>query len=410
MNLGKYVLAMVIASTFAFITGCQSDSIAPDSLPSPPVNLHVSAVNSTSASFTWDAPADSANIAGYRIWWTNATTSDSADVPAAPTRYTLTGLAPGKPYSIAAATRRGTLLSVKSALAWSGTIVTVQPAAPRPVVGLRASSISASSVALRWTTQLDTGTIIYRAAWKSSVSSDSGSVSNLTSSTVTVSGLKAGETYTFSVYAVRGSIMSVPASIVWTGAIRYGTTTPIRLYETASANVSGLVLDPDRGGPAAISTVNGSVENVQLALYTMGLNNSFIIGTGYSIVEYRNSDKFDPNTFISDSIYDVSGLDAWLPSGSIDTRIPTNGNVRAFTVSAMSSSGRGFFARTGTSGNYHYARIFIRSVNGMLLQGTAPNRYVELEISYQSTPNLPYAKAVPGWHSAAAVAGSQVRR
>ncbi|MDB5035758.1 MAG: 1,4-beta cellobiohydrolase [Chlorobi bacterium] len=412
MELRKIVLTMLLASAVALIAGCQSDIIAPDVPSSPPINLQVSAVGSTSASLMWDAPADSANITGYRVWWTSATSLDSADVSAVPTRYNLTGITPGTPYGFAVATRRGALLSSKATLLWGGTTVVVPLVGPLPVLGLMASSISPTAVALRWTPQVDTGAITYRAAWKSVVSGDSGSIANTTSSSITVSDLRAGESYVFYIHAVRAGVISVPASIVWTGAARYGTTTPIRLYETQSAvGGSGLVLDPGRGGPATISTGNGAVGNVQLAMYTNGnLGNSFIIGASYSIVEYKNSDNFDRNTFISDSIYAASSLDAWLVSGPIDKRIPNDGNLRAFTIPMASAPGRGFFVRTGTPGDYHFVRVFIRSGNGMLLQGNAPDRYVELELSYQSIANIPYARAFPGWDSTPAVAGSQVRR
>jgi hypothetical protein len=32
---------------------------------------------------------------------------------------------------------------------------------------------------------------------------------------------------------------------------------------------------------------------------------------------------------------------------------------------------------------------------GNILRGSAPDRYVELEISYQKTPNVPYALPAP---------------
>jgi len=47
-----------------------------------------------------------------------------------------------------------------------------------------------------------------------------------------------------------------------------------------------------------------------------------------------------------------------------------------------------FFART-VEGNF--AKILVKAAGGKLLQGTSPNRYVEMDISYQSAVNVPYA-------------------
>jgi len=44
----------------------------------------------------------------------------------------------------------------------------------------------------------------------------------------------------------------------------------------------------------------------------------------------------------------------------------------------------------------NWAKVFVKAdAQGNILRGTAPNRYVELEISYQKTPNVPYALPAP---------------
>ncbi|MDB5035759.1 MAG: Fibronectin type domain protein [Chlorobi bacterium] len=276
--------------------------------------------------------------------------------------------------------------------------------APLPVSKVGANSLTPTSVALQWTAPVDSGTITYRVAWLGDAAADSGSATT-SATTYTATGLSSGKAYTFSVYAVRSGVSSTVTTVRWAGAQRYGGTTSLRVYETASSNPSGFTIDA-AGSPAAVSVKTGNPGSVQLALYTTGTGSNFIIGTGFSIVEYKNSDNFDQNTFISDSIYAASSMDAWYSSSSIDTHIPTDGNLRAFTRADNTTLGEGFYVRTGVSGSYHYARVFIQNVGGALLQGTSPNRYVDLVISYQNTPNLPYAKRVAGYPETPGVAAS----
>ena len=268
------------------------------------------------------------------------------------------------------------------------------PTAPS---GLQATSLSATSVGLKWVASTDSGAISYTVSWRASDGTDSGSVPSLTTLAYTVNNLSASKGYVFSVYAVRSSVKSTAATITWAGAPRYGTTTTIRMYETLSSQGSGLTLDPSLGGPvnARVSASNPNPERVQLAIYTKGSDpNTFSIGAAYAFIEYRNVNGFDQNTFISTSSYPAQSLNEWYSAASIDGMIPSDGNGRAFElpISQTGGAGQGFYVRTGTTGNYHYARVFVKNVGGKLLQGSAPERYVELEISYQQTANLPYAK------------------
>jgi hypothetical protein len=93
----------------------------------------------------------------------------------------------------------------------------------------------------------------------------------------------------------------------------------------------------------------------------------------------------------------VQSLSSWYLAKPLNELIAADGNIRAFTLTgtqAQSSTGFGFVVRHGASGNYHYARVVVLGGSGGILKGTSPNRYVDMEISYQDTPNLPFAKPV----------------
>ncbi|MCC7437641.1 MAG: fibronectin type III domain-containing protein [Armatimonadetes bacterium] len=275
---------------------------------------------------------------------------------------------------------------------------TPDPVAPKAVTNLLAVSLSETSVGLRWNSPVDTALTGYEVSWKSTDGVDSGSATVAPATDTTENAtVKVGKTYTFTVKTKRGTTLSTGVSVTWAGAQQFSNdaanaATTIRLYEKASSNGSGLTLDPSLGGPRNMSVATPSAA-VQLG-FIVDPAGKVVIGAAYSFPEFKNVDKFDSNTYVSTQSWVANGLSSWFLTQSLDKYIPADGNLRAFTFDATvtGTSGQGFVARTGTTGNYHYARIFVNNVGGKLLQGTAPNRYVELTISYQNTPNVPFAK------------------
>lgn len=285
--------------------------------------------------------------------------------------------------------------------------------APTAPTSAKAVSLSSTSVGVSWTPSTDTGTITYTVKYMSNGTvADSGSISNITGSSTTVTGLTA-KAYTFEVYAVRGTDMSTAASVIWAPASRYNGST-IRMYEKLSGSGSGLTIDPALGGPQNVSvssSVNPDLSTVQLVMFVTPTNN-VLIGSAYGIDEYKNVDGFNRNVYISDSVYAVPSLDAWYENVSLDQRINTaSGNLSYFTLPATVSGSNTFmfYVRTGsTASEYHYARVLVKSPGGKVLQGSGNDRYVEMEISYQNTPALPYAKVPAGAVTPRGVIGSQL--
>lgn len=274
--------------------------------------------------------------------------------------------------------------------------------APTPASNVQASSIGASQVALSWTASTDTGTITYLVSWAPTtggVASDSSSATVTSGTTYTATGLATNKTYMFYVRASRSGLHSTAATVTWAGAVRYnteqGSSTTIRMYERASSSGSGLTLDPPTGPKnVSVGTSNTTPNSVQLAVYTTdGDPDNFEIGPAYAFTEYRNANKFDQRVFVSTLSYPSTSLSTWYSTSDIQSQIPNDGNIRAFKLPvAQATNGQGFYVRTGDAGNYHYARVFVKNIGGRLMQGSAPNRYVELEVSYQTNANVAYAK------------------
>jgi hypothetical protein len=260
------------------------------------------------------------------------------------------------------------------------------------------SSLSESALRVGWQRRDATGYIV---VWNEVGSSSRDSLRTLDLSTV-VDRLRPGVRYEISVFAEDSCGRSDAATMIFATARRLTTFTdgtPIRLYETASTRPHAMLVDPDRGGPIALSTALGSprLGDVQLALHTSSGEKRFAFGPAAGIAGYPAHESFDQNVVAFGGLMGGGTLeDTGLPD-SIHARYfepPIGGREHVFDFFSDSDpSGLGrmmMFAFRGSDG-MHYARVFVRNGGGMLLQGTAPNRYVELEISYQMVGDMPFA-------------------
>lgn len=265
---------------------------------------------------------------------------------------------------------------------------------------LQAVSLSTTSVGLKWEASATAGAT-YSVKWLADGTTDTMTQAATTTSYI-ATGLTAGKKYTFWVYAVSGTDRSTPATIEWAGARRYTTDQAaggqIRIYEKASVgNPSGLIL---KGGARAVSVATGQPNLGDVALaFDVISSTQFDFGAAYALTQFANADKFDSTTYISTDSWLVPSLDQFYLNKSLETYInSTNGNISAFTFNntVAANTGVAFVVRHGNGANRHYARVFVKAdAQGNLVRGTAPNRYIEVEISYQETATIPYAKRAP---------------
>ena len=467
--------------------------------PDPPRNLRAIDVSDTSVSLQWDAPADSAGIAGYRVWWkkSGATVADSADVATPAMERAITGLTPGATYTLSVASKRGSKISSPATIEWmsilaptgltvsfsdyskadlqwtastsagtSGYLLSWKGSAgdsssttvaagatsaqltalvssssytfylrarqdarlSSPAIakwtavtlgaptGLAALSAADSSVKLRWAASSDTGTIGYVVSWRASTGGDSATATTASTSWSSPK-LAQGTTYELHVQASRGIARSAPVSITWAPAKRFtlepANATLLTIYEQGSPYGNILAIDPEVGGPRRLTSAGAPAPNsLQLALFVSGSSpKEFEIGPANAFPSFLDLFGLDTNTFISNQAYRVGGLDSWYLDAPLDGMFSTSGNVSEFYLPTTldDSTGMGFVVRTGMPGNYHYARIFVLNVNGELLQGSSPHRFINLEVSYQLSPNVPYAKAGMRSSSPAALGARRAR-
>lgn len=262
---------------------------------------------------------------------------------------------------------------------------------PRPPAGIYATSLDSTSISLKWDHSPDytsaevTGYAIrvFRAD-NNVVVLDTTLSKSITR--VNVTGLIEGVIYTCQVAAKTADTMSSYTQIQWSPASRFVFLTSgntVRMYESESSFGSGLDLyDPIENGPVNLRTASGS--SWDLGLYTR--NDSLIIASPTLL---RNR---------------YTTLPANLRATQIAAEVYTNVQSLNEVFDSEALSAKSFAERMidlkQYSGNIvlvvktadnHYAKVLVKYVNGSFLQGNAPNRYVECEISYQKQAGVPYA-------------------
>jgi len=166
-------------------------------VPPTPTGLTVTGTTSSSVSLSWNA---SAGATGYKVYRGTSVTTVTG------TSATISGLTPSTTYSFTVSATNSAGESAKSGAvsATTGSGTGTPPPAP---TGLRATTIGPTSVSLAWNASAGaTGYKVYRGT----------SVTTVTGTSATISGLNAATTYTFTVSATNAageSAKSAPLTV-----------------------------------------------------------------------------------------------------------------------------------------------------------------------------------------------------
>ncbi len=213
-----------------------------------------------------------------------------------------------------------------------------------------------------------------------------------------VTGLKAGVIYTFDICALfKNGKKSASTNISWSPAYRFtknGAGSIIKLYETSSRLGSGIdAYDVASKAPKTLSVAHAED-------WTLGLDtrNGKVIIASPSKINYKYTGT--PGvTEISEYVYIDNELNDTYDSQVLNNA-KANFAVRADTLTNYTNlikKGLVIILRTKEAGenDWHYAKVLVKKdeKNNKWLRGTSPNRYVEVEISYQTKASVPYAKA-----------------
>jgi hypothetical protein len=280
----------------------------------------------------------------------------------------------------------------------NGVLFTVPSVAP--VTDLMATSKDDKSVSLKWTASADAnasdfmGYAIYiypinGTAPEVPVQLAKGTTSYL------ATGLTEGTVYNFEVHAVKtyggNYLLSPKTAIKWSPAARFINNIndeTIKVYETSSNFGSGLQLFNEAGGAPKTLKI-ASHTDWDLGVYTSG--NNIWFGSA-SKMKARYPSSFTGTAKVcqmSAKKYFVTALDEVFDSQALDQgHTFTESEV---DLSTLTDNKNVVFVVRTNSPTWNYAKVMLVYKNGSYLQGTAPDRYIEIQVSYQKTPGVPYA-------------------
>lgn len=273
--------------------------------------------------------------------------------------------------------------------------------APKAPTALAAKSISETSIGLIWETVtgdtvVPTGFLVeYNAV--GSTTKLTLPVAGATARTATLTALTEGTIYEVVVYAVNDTVKSPASAKVQWAPARRGVGV-YRLYSSANASQgSGLGIFRAVGAPAVLTVSSGG--EWDLCFDDKDSDNPKIGSPGQSA--YVDNDYLFPNkqsaktVYINDVVYtNVTSLDDIYESTALT--IPASNGERMFPINALPASQAGIAFVMGTRDEadqkYNFAKVLLKKQNtGGYIQGSGSSSYVEVEISYQTVKDVPYA-------------------
>ncbi|MEN3026884.1 MAG: fibronectin type III domain-containing protein [Chlorobiota bacterium] len=272
---------------------------------------------------------------------------------------------------------------------------------PEPPSNLQALSVNDSTVRLKWTASRSESSpdfgFYHLSVYEDATSRLVGTIRLGTQTPVDITDLRSGVIYRFELRSswrdtTRSDARSTTAAVIrWSPATRYTTLpdgSPIRLYETASTFPSGLDLEGPDGKPRALTVAQGNEWDLCLDTRPVQGRESWDISSprvsSYNITSPRRTliDTLraqQPQYLAVDSLNQIFETEAFGGVGMAEALVNFNRQRRGFIVILQTQDG-------------NWAKVFVKAdAQGNILRGTPPNRYVELEISYQKTRNVPYA-------------------
>lgn len=279
---------------------------------------------------------------------------------------------------------------------------TTQPK-PSPASNLMATSIDATTIHLKYDiSPSETNSLFkdYELSWKEDGPSAGDSKVVLKgTSPIEVTGLTEGKIYLFTLVArYTNDSVSTPITVNWSPASRFvknNNEDVIKVYETASSFGSGLQMFYEAEGAPRVRTVaNGG--DWDLGIRTT--DNKIVIGSATKLTYNFPSGNTPQPTMLFKDFYKAGSLDEVFDSRAMNdgTRNNEYSELTFDITNETDTNNVIFYVRKYQPGStrYNYAKVMAKrsAQGGSFLQGSSPNRYIEFEISYQKTPDVPYAK------------------
>lgn len=275
---------------------------------------------------------------------------------------------------------------------------------PGTPTALKAQSRSATSVGLKWDAPASgvtpSGYRIYYNV-KGSATKVPVEVPGATATSEVVTGLTAGTMYEFTVQSLNGSVVGdATAALTWAPAYRTSATTPIKLYSSLSANGSGLVVFD--GNPRAEKINKGDLWDLayddkftparpKIASpgwakgYVDTVSGVFLVSGLVSRITYLG--RLYTNVNNLDDIFETEHLNdptlAFEKESDFDLSSPAGTGGIAFVFANKNDK--------VAPNTYTYGKVLVKRTGGTIIQGSDPDKYIEVVVSYQTTVDVPYA-------------------
>ncbi len=242
---------------------------------------------------------------------------------------------------------------------------------PQNIMGL---SVDSSTVSLRWSPPAgatDSTLKGYVVVWPAG-SDTLGS----TIQAVTITALPQGVT-AFRLYSlVVSGELSDSAVFRWAPAARFDTPFVLtEYYDPDPSRIAGFDAGSQTLDPSTMVVVVDTVIQARMDFY--------LFGQGGQPLEFRSANLF--LAYWNITLFSTVTTAA----GSLNTYLPSFPDPTTFILgSVVLADSTIYYARVegDAPGTFNYARIFVR-----LIPGTYPSRSIEVEVSLQRVPNLPYA-------------------
>ncbi|MES2766171.1 MAG: fibronectin type III domain-containing protein [Bacteroidota bacterium] len=357
--------------------------------PAPPTNLTATTISTSMIRLQWTpSVTKSDSIDGYRLSIDGKPDDSFIDSWSSPS-YEMYYWDMNKVYTFSLRTvNKNGVESKPVTLVYSPSID--NPLAPAPPTNFMANSYDFNTIFFKWTASADVNKAdfdSYEMGMSDGTTQEYNPVTiSKTKTGIGVNGLPPGKVYTFTLRAKNAAgYLSNPQVVQWSPALRYKG---IRLYETASGSYKyGINLES-----AEVTSLSTGGSSWDICLDTRSVNGqpSFDIGAPSMLSHNITNPRA---TLISEKRYEnILSIDE-----VFDTEALANGSMRPTVARAINftnaTTGFVFFAKTIEG---HYAKIFLKAAGGKVLQGIAPSRYIEMDISYQSAKDLPYALVSSG--------------
>ncbi len=208
-----------------------------------------------------------------------------------------------------------------------------------------------------------------------------------------VDGLTNGVRYQFTIRSVTdlGKDGTTFATVEWSPAPRQNTDkygVPIKVYATTSTNFDSAVDLYNDSGLAEVIKQSSQIFQDRGDLYVHATSNT-------STIEITSPDQAN-NQGLETQFSNVTPVDIDNLDGQLASEPPSDASftLKKLTVQTGSAAtGRVYFGRLVRGSEKFYFRILVKKgSNGSLIQGSGPDRYLEMVASFQNAPNNPFAK------------------